>query len=162
MTIPDKTHSVERHLDYWLYGVVKVAGDLGNVRGFLRAVQEVTIARLLEKDGVRVAQGLDPVEALRLYNRHLDDQGFLDADDIAYHRKGGRLTVSVGESCPYRNTCNWLREDLRPIPCFRAIAMGEFLRLGTGSGLDGNLTKFGIPCHITFSKPRLQEAEHGD
>lgn len=149
-------------LDYWLYGVVKVAQGLGNVRGILRAVQEETIRKLVEAEHLSFPREADPSEILRVYNRHLDDRGILDADDIAYHREGGRLTVTVGASCPYRGTCDWLHEEEEPVPCFRAIAMGEALRLVAARSFEGTLTRFGVPCHLTFRPVTLEETDHGN
>ncbi len=153
---------MQGHLDYWLYGVVKAAGALGNARGFLRAVQEETIRKLLEEERLDIPDGADPVDALRTYNRHLDDRGILDADDVAYHRAGRSLTVTIGASCPYRSTCAWLREEKEAVPCFRAIAMGEFLRLAARQSYDGRLTRFDVPCHLTFTHATLEASDRGD
>lgn len=153
---------VQSHLDYWLYGLVKTAAGLGNARGFLRAVQEETIRKLVKAEHLSFPWDEDPIEVLRVYNRHLDDRGILDADDVAYHEKSGRLTVTIGESCPYRGTCNWLHAEGEPVVCFRAIAMGEILRLAAQRGFEGELTKFGVPCHLTFRHVTLEDTQHGD
>lgn len=160
--MPSNARGVQSHLDYWLYGLVKVSTGLGNTRGLLRAVQEESIRKLLEVDDFAFPKDADPAEVLRIYNRHLDDRGIVDADDVAYHRTGGNLAVTIGESCPYRGTCNWLDEEKVLLPCFRAIAMGEVLRLAARRNFEGRLTQFGVPCHLTFKPVVLEEAHDGD
>ncbi len=153
---------MQSHLDYWLYGLVKVTAELGNTRSFLRAVQEETIQKFLDTQDLEISEDMDTVEILRRYNRRLDDRGILDADDVAYHRKDGTLQVTVGATCPYRTTCDWLHEDGIALPCFRAIAMGELLRLVTRHPHDTKLSRFGVPCHITFTRGALEEVHDGD
>ncbi len=153
---------MQSHLDYWLYGLVKVTAGLGSTRSFLRAVQEETIEKFLQTQDLEISEDMDTVEILRRYNRRLDDRGILDADDVAYHRKDGALQVTVGRTCPYRTTCDWLHEDGIPIPCFRAVAMGELLRLVTHHPYDTKLSRFGVPCHIRFTRGALEEVHDGD
>jgi hypothetical protein len=160
--MPQTSKGLQSHLDYWLYGIVKSTADLGNTRSFLRSVQEETIRKFLAVEHLSFTPDMDPVQLLRRYNEHLDARGILDADDIAYHRKGNGLTTTVGESCPNRTTCNWLHDDGVPPPCFRGIAMGELLRLVTGHTFDGKLSRFGVPCHLTFKRLRIQEAIDGN
>ncbi len=136
--------------------------SLGNSRSFLRALQESTIEKLLETEPLEVTRDTNPVEILRRYNRQLDERGILDADDVAYHRRGAGLAVTIGHTCPYRTTCNWLTEDGIPPPCFRAIAMGELLRLVTRHAFDAKLSRFGVPCHLTFKRGPLEEVDDGD
>lgn len=153
---------MQSHLDYWLYGLVKVTTDLGNTRVFLRALQEEMFQKLLETRALEVSKEMDPVDILRRYNRQLDDRGILDADDVAYHRKGSQLNVTVGETCPYRVTCDWLHSDGIPLPCFRAIAMGELLRIVTQHAYPGRLSRFGVPCQLTFTRGALEEVDDGE
>lgn len=160
--MPASSRGVQSHLEYWLYGIVKVSAELGNARGFLRAVQEETIRKLVEDEDLTFPEGADPLEVLKTYNRRLDARGILDADDIAYHRKGRDLTITIGASCPYRSACNWLHEEKVPLPCFRAIAMGELLRLAAHESYDGRLTRFDLPCHITLNRGSLEASGHGD
>ncbi len=135
---------------------------LGNTRSFVRALQESTIEKLLDTQGLDVTQDMDAAEILRRYNQQLDERGILDADDLAYHRKGAAMTVTVGRTCPYRTTCDWLKEDgIRP-PCFRAIAMGELLRLVSHHAFDAKLTRFGVPCQLTLKRGPLEEVDDGD
>ncbi len=160
--MPQTPEGLRSHLDYWLYGMVKVTASLGNTRSFLRALQEETIEKLVETQPLAVTKEMEPIEILRRYNRHLDDRGILDADDVACHKKGAALTATIGDSCPYRTTCNWLHQDGIPLPCFRAIAMGELLRLVTHHTFDAMLTRFGVPCHLTFMHIPIEEASDGD
>ena len=158
----ENPRGVQRHLDYWLYGIVKVANGLGNTRSFLRAVQEETIQKLLERNRLAFPTDGDPIELLRAYTGRLDERGILDADDVAFHRTGEHLSATIGDSCPYRSTCNWLHEDGEPLPCFRAIAMGEVLRLATGRANELRLTRFGVPCHVTFKPLSWEASDDGD
>lgn len=160
--MPAVPRGVQSHLEYWLYGIVKVSSELGNARAFLREVQEETIRKLVEDEDLSFPEGGDPLEVLQVYNRRLDERGILDADDIAYHGKGPHLTLTIGASCPYRGACNWLHEEHVPLPCFRANAMSELLRLAGRQSYDGTLTRFGVPCHLTLKRAALEASGHGD
>lgn len=160
--MPQTTEGLRSHLDYWLYGLVRVTADLGNTRPLLRALQEATIRKLLGTQVLDLTDDLDAAEILRRYNRHLDHRGILDADDLAYHRRDGALEVTVGSTCPYRATCDWLHADGIPLPCFRAIAMGELLRLVTRRAHEARLARFSVPCHLTITRGSLEEVRDGD
>ncbi|HYM40852.1 MAG TPA: hypothetical protein VEY12_12060 [Thermoplasmata archaeon] len=156
---PDGTKS---HLDYWLYGIVKTAGQLGNVRLFLRAAQEVSIRKLLESEGGAFPGFTDPLEILRTYNALLDARGVLDAGDIRYRPVDDDLEVSIGKTCPPRGTCSWMHDEGGRIPCFRAIAMGEVLRIVGHRTCDSSLVRFDIPCRLRFSHLGVEASEDGD
>ncbi len=160
--MPQTTEGLQSHLDYWPYGMVKVAGELGNTRSFLRSLQEATIVKLLDTQPLEVTRDMSPIEILQRYNRDLDDRGILDDDDVAYHKTGTAFTTTVGQTCPYRTTCDWLYEDGIPLPCFRAVAMGELLRLVAHHAFDARLTRFGVPCHLTFKRVAIEEDDDGD
>ena len=160
--MPQTSRGTQSHLDSWLYGLVKVTNDLGNARSVLRAVQEETIRKLLGAEPLSFPTQADPADILQAYDRSLGDRGILDADDAAYHRREGGLDVTVGASCPYRGTCIWLHDEGEPLPCFRAIAMAEFLRLTTGRTAEARLTRFGVPCDLIFRALPLEVDDDGN
>ena len=148
-------------LDYWLYGVVKTAGELGNAPVFLRSVQEDSIRKLLENENLSFGGVRDPVDVLRIYNEHLDGMGIIEADDVRTRRDGDDLHVTVGASCPYRSVCNWTHEDGGTPPCFRAVALSEVLRLACQRQYHGRLVRFDLPCQITLKPVRMEAANDG-
>jgi len=150
------------HLDYWLYGIVKTASQLGNAGLFLRAVQEASIRKFLQEEHLAFRDVKEPIRILETYNEGLGQRGFLDADDIRYREAPEGLQVSIGESCPYRGTCNWISDEGGTVACFRAIAMGEVLRLVTQRSCEGALRSFGVPCQLTFKNHKLEAAKDGD
>jgi hypothetical protein len=148
---------MQTFLEYWLYGVVKTAGDLGNARVFLRSVQEDSIRKLLENEQLAFGTAQEPIEILRIYDGHLDSMGILDRADVRYEPDGVDLRVTVGASCPYRSICNWIHEEGTTPPCFRAVALSEVLRIVGKHHYSGRLERFDVPCQLTF-KPNAMEA----
>lgn len=157
----DVPHGMRTFLDYWLYGVVKTAAELGNAPVFLRSVQEDSIRKLLQNEHLEFGGARDPIEILRIYDRHLDSMGILDRADVGYATDGAGLRVTVGGSCPYRSICNWIHEEGSAPPCFRAVALSEVLRIIAKRQYDGRLARFAVPCHILFQPVSLEAASDG-
>lgn len=153
---------MKMHLDYWLYGIVKTTSQLGNAGLFLRAAQEASIRKFLQEEHLAFRDAKKPIRILETYNQGLGQRGFLNADDIWYREAPEGLQVSIGESCPYRGTCNWINDEGGTVACFRAIAMGEVLRLVTQRSYEGALRSFGVPCQLTFKNHKLEAAKDGD
>lgn len=151
------TPGMRTFLDYWLYGVVKTAGELGTGRVFLRAVQEDSIRKLLENERLSFDGERDPAKVLAIYNRHLDGMGIMHAGDVDLVPHGEGLQVSVGASCMYRGVCTWIHDEGTPPPCLRVVALTEVLRIATRRIYEGRLVRFGLPCEITL-KPVQTEA----
>lgn len=150
------------HLDYWLYGIVKTASQLGNVRLFLRAVQEESIRKFLKDNPIPFQEETDPVQILRAYNERLDRQGVLDAGSLQYEPDRDGFLVSVGSTCPYRSTCTWIHDERGTLACFRAIAMGEVLRIVAHRTYEGALDRFGDPCRLSFKLTHMEVSDDGD
>lgn len=159
--MPTNPEGVKSHLDFWLYGIAKTAGELGNVRLFLRAAQEHSIRKLFEGERGSFEGLTDPLEILRTYNARLDAWGVLDAGDIEYASDGPGLRVSVGDRCPYRSTCNWIHEEGETVPCFRAIAMAEVLRIVGHRTCESSLVRFDVPCQLRFKHLTVEVSADG-
>lgn len=159
--MPVNGTGLQGFLDYWLYGVVKTAEELGNARVFLRAVQEDSIRKFLENERVSFGKPCDPLELVRSYDRHLDAMGILEASDIDYRTEGEALEMTVGATCPYRSACNWLNDDGATPPCFRAVALSEVLRIAGRRRYEGKLRTFSVPCRLTFSPIGMEATDDG-
>lgn len=160
--MPANPDGAKTDLDYWLYGIVKTASQLGNAGLFLRAAQEASIRKFLQEEHLAFRDANGPVQILKAYNERLDRRGVLDANDIRYREAPEGLQVSVGESCPYRSMCTWIHDEDGTVACLRAIAMGEVLRLVTRRSHEGVLRSFGLPCQLAFKNGRLEAAKDGD
>jgi hypothetical protein len=160
--MPTSLDGTRAHLDYWLYGIVETASQLGNAGLFLRATQEASIRKFLKEERLVFGDAKEPSQILRQYNERLDQRGVLNADDIQYREASDGLRLSVRTTCPYRSACNWIHDDGGTVACFRAIAMSEVLRLATRRSYEGILHSFGAPCQLSFKDDRLGAARDGD
>ena len=157
----DLPQGMRTFLDYWLYGVVKTAAELGNAKVFLRSVQEDSIRKLLQNEHLAFGDARDPCEILQRYDRHLDSMGIIDHDDVRYAADGAGLRVTVGASCPYRSFCNWIHDEGATPPCFRAVALSEVLRIVGKRHYDGRLTRFDVPCRLTLKPMEMEAVDDG-
>ena len=160
--MPPTANGLRRFLDFLLYGVFQTSNRLGNGEVFLRTVEEISVRKLLEEGSVRLSPTDDPVEIIRTYNEHLDETGILDAGDVEYGSDAEGIQIAMGESCPYREVCDWILAEGGTTPCFRSVALREVLRLATNKTYDGRLRSFGTPCRITLSRVRWEAADHGN
>jgi hypothetical protein len=148
-------------LDYWMYGVLKSARDLGNTRVFLRQVQEESFRKFMETERLELPPAGDPVSVIRAYSHDFDARGILGTDDVVIGGDRDDVRLEIGAGCPYRSTCRWIHGEGEPIPCFQAIALSEVLRRVCDEDFAWTLRSFGIPCAFTLNPTHMEAFRDG-
>jgi len=159
--MPPTTEGLKKFLNSWLYGVLQTAKELGNAEVFMRKVQEVGIRRFLEVEGLRFEGLKDPLAVCRRYTEQLDDLGVMDASDVGYAAEGDALRLTIGATCPYRETCDGIHARGEPVHCYRATAFAEMLRIVLDRDYDPAPVVFGLPCRVQLLPMRLEAFRHG-
>ncbi len=137
-------------LDYWLYGLLKSAAELGTADLVLRKVEEAAVSRFTDRVRAELRGARTAEEAVRRYLAALDRDGIMDQRDVTVRADGNRLRVSIGALCPYRTVCNWANAEQPLHRCFRVISLSEAIHCCTGHRYDGKLDRFSLPCELTL------------
>lgn len=146
----------QRFLNYWLYGVVKSAADLGYEKVFLRRAGEEAVGKMIEVEGIRPPGDLDPLGILRAYLGALGGDDLTSPSDVAAHADGERLHVEIGSRCPCRPACEWMQSEGMPVVCIQATAIAGALRQMGQHDFKCALDSIGVPCRVTMAPVRFE------
>ncbi len=160
--MPSTAAGRQKFLNYWLYGVLKAAEELGNDRVLMRTIEQHTLTKFFAMEGVETLRSRDALSACKEYSEGLDARGIMDAHDTSFRADGNRVLATIGPLCPYRDTCTWIYGEGGRVHCFRGVAFAEMLRLTLKRDFQSSLDAFGVPCEVTI-RPQLPEARsHGN
>lgn len=158
--MPQTAEGLQKFLNYWLYGCLKTAGELGNTKVFMRTIEQEALGKFIESEARDLQMAPDAETACRAYMKDLDRRGIMDSGDLVCQSQGDQLRVQIGAGCPYRRTCDWIHEEGAPVHCFRAVALSEMLRITLKQVNGWTLDAFGVPCTITL-KPLPEVDDDG-
>ncbi|OGS48468.1 MAG: hypothetical protein A3K68_07980 [Euryarchaeota archaeon RBG_16_68_13] len=152
----------QKLLDYWLYGLMKAAEELGQTDVFLREVEEEALRKFFAGEGCDFHPPQDLREAILGYTRFVSKLGIVEETDLVARNDAGAVSVEVGVECPYRRTCEMRHEADERVHCFRAVAFTEMLRQRLHTAVHWKLERFAVPCHIRITPSPLKAGTDGD
>ncbi len=146
----------QRLLDYWLYGLVRSASELGTADLVLRKVEEAAVSRFIDRVRAEIKDARTAEEAVHRYLHALDRDGIMDRRDVTLRADEDRLHLRIGALCPYRTVCEWANAEQPLRRCFRVISLSEAIHCCTGHRYDGTLDRFGLPCEVTLFPSHIE------
>ncbi len=139
-------------MEFFLYGMLRAADDLGNTELFVRSVEEEGLRKFMLIHMPKFQASSNATEACRAYTKEVDAEGLFDGSDTVFRGDDHEVQVEIGDRCAYRRVCTMRHDEGLRVHCIRAYALAEMLRIRLESDFDWKLEAFGRPCRIKLAR----------
>ncbi len=147
----DGTH---RLLDFFVYGMLRAAENLGNASLFMRAVVEEGLRKFMLLNLPTFQASDNATKACDAFTDAADSAGFFDGSDTVFRGDANTVHAEIGDRCPYRRVCTVRHDEGSQVHCIRAFALAEMLRIRLEADFDWKLDRFGRPCNLMLTRSR--------
>ena len=152
--MPTTKEGLQRLVDFFVCGMLRAVESLGNAPLFLRSVEEEGLRKFLLINFPKFQASENPKVACEAYTKSIDEGGLFATTDTTFSGDEDTVHAEIGDLYPYRRVSTMRHDERHPVPCIRAFALAEMLRLRLDADFDWKLDRFGRPCRITLSRTR--------